>query len=127
MIQCEYIHHVSIVVTDLERAKRFYQEVLGLQEIKRPDFDFAGAWFAIGSQQLHLIVHSSSQTLRTEGGIDTRDGHFAVRISNFEQAIDHLEAAGIAYKANRVTKTGWPQIFCCDPDGNIVELNAGSV
>lgn len=33
MIQLESINHTSIAVNDLERAKRFYTEMLGLKEI----------------------------------------------------------------------------------------------
>ncbi|HEV7687059.1 MAG TPA: VOC family protein, partial [Acidimicrobiia bacterium] len=40
----ERLDHVSIIVTDVERAKRFYAQVLGLAEIPRPQsFDFPGA------------------------------------------------------------------------------------
>ncbi|HEU4753087.1 MAG TPA: VOC family protein, partial [Armatimonadota bacterium] len=30
------IHHVSILVSDMERAVAWYREVLGLAEVKRP-------------------------------------------------------------------------------------------
>ncbi|MEO8028611.1 MAG: VOC family protein, partial [Bryobacteraceae bacterium] len=51
------IHHVSLAVSNLEASKRFYREVLRLEEIARPPFAFAGAWFQVGSsQQLHLIA-----------------------------------------------------------------------
>jgi len=73
---------VSLGVTDLERSRAFYREVLGLQELARPPFNFPGAWFAAGeSQQLHLIVHRDS-TFRTGKGMDNRDNHFAVRVAN---------------------------------------------
>ena len=29
----EAIHHVSLGVTDLERSRKFYREVLGLEEL----------------------------------------------------------------------------------------------
>jgi catechol 2,3-dioxygenase-like lactoylglutathione lyase family enzyme len=39
------LDHIQINVTDLARAKRFYGEVLDLEEAPRPEsFDFAGAW-----------------------------------------------------------------------------------
>ena len=30
------IHHSSIVVTDMERARQFYRDILGLKQIERP-------------------------------------------------------------------------------------------
>ena len=60
-MRIESLHHVSLNVRDLELSRRFYQEILGLQPIERPPFDFPGAWFAAGStQQLHLIVHDQA-------------------------------------------------------------------
>ncbi|MFD1674545.1 VOC family protein [Alicyclobacillus fodiniaquatilis] len=124
MIQAEFVQHVSIPVTDLEKAKAFYRDVLGLAEIERPAFDFPGAWFAIGSQQLHLIVHTPAKTLRGTTALDTRDGHFAIRIKDYDAAVKHFEASQVTFVANPNNKTDWGQIFLTDPDGNVIELNA---
>lgn len=123
MIEYEGIHHVSLVVKDLEKTEQFYREVLGLEKLNRPDFDFPGAWLGIGSEQLHLIVHDEAQTVRDNKTIDSRDGHFAVRVKNFDETVEHLKNHGVPYKAKRASTAGFSQIFCCDPDGNLVELN----
>ncbi|WP_274651372.1 VOC family protein [Paenibacillus humicola] len=127
MIQHEGIHHVSIIVTDLQQAKTFYEEIIGLKEIERPPFDFPGAWYAIGpgGQQLHLIVHNG-ETLRSSG-IDTRDGHFAIRVADFEATLDWLRQRGVEHKANPNSITGFGQIYVTDPDRNVIELNAAKV
>ena len=36
MLELEVLHHVAISVSDLARAKAFYGDVLGLEEIARP-------------------------------------------------------------------------------------------
>ncbi len=124
MIHLEGIHHISLIVTDLERARAFYSEVIGLKEITRPAFDFPGTWYAIGldGQQLHLIVHEG-QTKRI-GGIDTRDGHFALRVTSFDETLAWLDNHNVTYKANRESITGFAQVFLLDPDNNVIELNA---
>lgn len=124
MIRIEGIHHISLIVTDLERAITFYKEIIGLKTIQRPAFDFPGEWFAIGEggQQLHLIVHDG-ETKRLNG-IDTRDGHFAIRVSDFDETLEWLRQHNIEYKANRDSITGFSQIFLLDPDRNVIELNA---
>jgi glyoxylase I family protein len=125
MIEITGHHHVSLVVTDLERARTFYRDVLGLEEIERPAFDFAGAWFRVGYGQLHLIVHPAARTARSAGaGIDSRDRHFALRVRSYDDTVAHLRALGVPCVEKPVNRTGQPQVFVCDPDGNIIELNA---
>lgn len=119
------LHHAAVCVTDIERARRFYGEVLGLTEVPRPDFDFGGAWYEFDDgSQLHLIVHEGPLTLRGTTSIDTRDGHLALRVLSFEATLERLKALGVEHVAQRNNKTPWPQIYVTDPDGNIVELNA---
>jgi catechol 2,3-dioxygenase-like lactoylglutathione lyase family enzyme len=126
------IHHISLPVTDVERAKRFYRETLGLRELERPPFDFPGAWFQLGDDQLHLIVHEGS-TLRGAKGLDSRDVHFAVRVSSFRAALQFLEAKGyredadddlLKMKVSPHATAGFPQIYILDPDRNVIEINA---
>ena len=127
------IHHIALTVTDIERSKRFYAEILSIKEITRPPFDFPGAWFQIGdSQQLHLIVHSRA-TFR-EKPLDSRDVHFAVRVPHYQAAVEFLRAKGYREEAalddpccmivQRHPITGYPQIYICDPDRHVIEINA---
>jgi glyoxylase I family protein len=127
------IHHVSLPVTDLERSKAFYREILGLREIPRPPFDFPGAWFEIGAGQLHLIVHDGS-TFRGDKDIDSRDIHFAVRVRSYAEALRYLESKGyredaddsdpLKMKVSPYATAGFPQIYILDPDRHVIEINA---
>jgi glyoxylase I family protein len=127
MLDVESLHHVSLVVTDLERARRFYRDDLGLTEIPRPPFDFPGAWFGIGEAQLHLIVHPCHKTLRGTRAIDSRDGHFALRVKSYRRTREWLSQKGYEMKMNPQSPTGWPQLFITDPDGNVIEFNAAEL
>jgi len=130
------IHHVALTVTDLERSRTFYREILSLKEIPRPPFNFPGAWFEFGDfQQVHLIVHDRA-TFR-EKPLDTRDVHFAVRVPSFQVAVEFLRAKGYRTETDSndpyymVVQThptaGFPQIYICDPDRHVVEINAASL
>ena len=111
-MKIEAIHHVSLGVTDLERSRQFYHEILQLEEIARPPFNFPGAWFSAGaSQQVHLIVHPNS-TFRTGKGLDTRDGHFAVRVASYRQTVVYLWSRGYSEDAGRRAQTDDPAALC---------------
>ena len=133
----ENIHHVSLGVTDLETSRRFYSQILGLEELPRPPFGFPGAWFSAGAhQQVHLIVHPHS-TLRTGKGLDTRDGHFAVRDASYRKTVEYLRSRGYREDAGggefqRMilqphATAGFPQIYILDPDRNVIEINAAQL
>ncbi|MEW6691933.1 MAG: VOC family protein [Pseudomonadota bacterium] len=114
------LHHVSILVADTARARRFYEDVLGLKPLDRPDLGFPGAWLALGEgQQLHLmeLPNPDPRTGRPEHG--GRDYHFALRVADLEPFIQRLEQVNVAYTRSR---SGRPSIFLRDPDGNAVEL-----
>lgn len=117
------LHHISLTVENLQECKHFYGNVLGLEELDRPNFDFPGAWYQIGEQQLHLIQYSESQTLRTNNTIDTKESHIALRVKDYEATLEHLRSHRIPFQENPSTKSGFIQVFCTDPDGNIIELN----
>ena len=116
------IHHVAVAVTDLERARHFYGAVLGLAEIERPAFNFPGAWFAAGEAQIHLIVNTQARTLRGTLGIDSHDGHFALRVGPHDEMLRRLEVHGVPHRERAPSVVEWKRIFVSDPDGNVLEL-----
>jgi glyoxylase I family protein len=121
MLKSVELHHVSLEVKDLEVAKEFYKEILLLKELERPDFDFNGAWFAIGGQQLHLIENHSKEAGRTV--IDSRGHHFAIQVVDYDEALKWLKDKGVEVVEKPNSKSGFAQIFCLDPDGHIIEIH----
>ena len=49
------VNHIALIVSDVGKSTTFYSKVLGLPQIKRPNFDRHGAWFTFGNVELHLI------------------------------------------------------------------------
>ena len=135
MLELEVLHHVAVSVSDLTRAKAFYTNVLGLEEIARPNFPFDGAWYRVGNQEIHLIV-SRDPTFRSGKGVTLEDGHFALRAKSFRAALAHLQSQGChengddpgrSMRVNPASVTGYPQIHVLDPDRNVIEINAEKV
>ncbi|WP_368502993.1 VOC family protein [Alkalihalophilus sp. As8PL] len=121
MLKSVELHHVSLEVKDLEIAKEFYKEILLLEELDRPTFDFKGAWFAIGGQQLHLIENPNKKEGRSM--IDSRGHHYAIRVVDYDEALMWLKDKGVEVVEKPTSKSGFAQIFCLDPDGHIIEIH----
>ena len=111
------LHHVSILVTDIERAQKFYREVLGLREIGIPStFPAAGLrvhWFELGDEQIHLLPAPAPDALSQR--------HFAIHVADAQAARAHFASHGVAV-SETVPIPGADRFFVRDPDGNRIEL-----
>lgn len=126
-IQVKRIDHVTIVVKDLERSRRFYVDVLGMTEVPRPGFPFPGLWFQAGTTQIHLILeHDESGPARVfipEQCSLSRTRHFAFEVEDALQAKGILDEIGIPLAAGPKSRPDGPtQMYVMDPDDNLVEL-----
>ena len=109
------VHHVSLNVNDVEACLRFYVDLLGLEELPRPDFGFPGAWLSAGPQQIHLI-HSDDHSAPP-------GQHFAFRVEDLDAACEELQTSGVEVsKPFEIPQVG-RQAFLQDPAGNLIELN----
>jgi catechol 2,3-dioxygenase-like lactoylglutathione lyase family enzyme len=108
------IDHVSVLVTSLDRARRFYRDILGLKEIAKPrTFDFKVLWFEFGNQQLHLLQKSRPDTKSPR--------HFALRVTDVQAAREHFRSHGIEMQETTpIPKCD--RFFVHDPDGNRIEI-----
>ena len=115
------LHHVGLLVSDLARAKVFYETVLGLQPYpNRPDLPYQGEWYDLGGgQQVHLmqLPNPDAASVRPEHG--GRDRHVALGVKGLTGLKQRLEAAGVSYTAS---KSGRAALFCRDPDLNTPEF-----
>ncbi len=127
-------HHAQFTVSDIDRSRAFYRDVLGLREIARPSFPHPGAWFALANgQELHIVKvpHTPPRGL---AAMQIYENHIALRVASFRQALKLLRAHGyredVAEEDPRklVIKThpptGYPQVYFLDPDRYLFEFNA---
>lgn len=109
--------HLALHVADVQLSVQFYHEVLGMDLLPRPDFDFDGAWLFAGDRELHLIGN------RTEKPISgSRSNHFALQVSNLAEWEQWLSQQNFPYRPPKARPDGIRQIFIQDPDGHTIEL-----
>ena len=115
------LDHVVLYVSNLERAIRFYCEVLGCTEERCVE--------SINLVQLRAgrsLVDLMAKDPSSKDGAPNMD-HFALRIEPFDENLlrSHLESHGVevGQVESRYGAEGQgPSIYIQDPDGNTIEL-----
>ena len=107
------IHHVSVVVTDPDRAAQFYEHVLGMKRINKPrTFSFHVVWFELGDQQVHLIPRGEADTKSPR--------HMALHVGDAQEARVYFHQHDV--EVHETTPIpGADRFFIDDPDGNRIE------
>jgi glyoxylase I family protein len=123
-IQVAGLDHLVLRVADLDRAIKFYGEVLGCHVERRLD-EPKLVQLRAGASMIDLVpAGSTPQSAETTGrNLD----HFAVRIASFDfpALTAHLQQHGIAVGEvrRRYGAEGYgSSLYITDPDGNVVEL-----
>jgi|SRR5688572_11880954 catechol 2,3-dioxygenase-like lactoylglutathione lyase family enzyme len=126
------LNHYLIVSKNLERSKKFYQEVLGLDVAERPDFGFPGYWLKTGD---NICVHLASQApnkIRDQfllkkhpkgtngsGSVD----HIAFLAQDPEGVRNRIQNNKVDMHFRSFPDAKLFQIFLKDPDDVTIELN----
>jgi catechol 2,3-dioxygenase-like lactoylglutathione lyase family enzyme len=123
------IQHVGLVVSDVDRSRRFYREALGLEEVPRPaNFAFDGAWFRFGGTEIHLLAeeHTTGGAGQPNPGAGAARGmthHLAFEVDDLDGALDRLAENGVSLAGGPMPRgDGHVQVFFHDPDGYVLEL-----
>jgi catechol 2,3-dioxygenase-like lactoylglutathione lyase family enzyme len=123
-LKVKSIDHVTIVVKDLAATRRFYVDILGMDEVARPGFTFAGQWFQAGQTLIHTILEfEGSGKAGSAACANSRGHHYAFLVDDCHAAAKQIEAAGIPFVSTpKQRPDGAIQLFINDPDGHLVEL-----
>src|SRR5262249_464822 len=116
--------HVSVTVTDVAKAREFYSNVLGFQEIARPPFNFPGSWYSLGGALQLQISLTGARGRPAVGGetIEAPSPHLALWTEDCAATAAKIEALGLVCRDVISGPTGLRQVFVKDPDGNMVEF-----
>lgn len=115
------LHHVSIIISDIDNSLRFYCDILGFeQDNSRPDLSFEGAWLKAGERQgVHLLNLPNPDPVKGRPIHGGRDRHLAFSVNDLGAIKRALNASATKFTESQ---SGRPALFCRDPDGNTIEL-----
>ncbi|WP_214890896.1 VOC family protein [Exiguobacterium sp. s142] len=112
------IHHVQVTIPKGEEAtaRAFYCDVLGLNEIDKPESlqDRGGFWLQVGDQSVHVGTEDGVDRLKTKA-------HVAYTVTDLAEWGRKLEAEGIE-RIEGIPIPGFDRFEFRDPFGNRVEM-----
>ncbi len=121
MVRVKRLDHFGVDVADLDRAERFYTEVLGMAvELRLPDQRLLR--YGDGTCALFWTPH------RAPGGLDQIQDPLGRSHHAFEVSWEDLEGARRLFEARAIphhAPIDWGDHLCVyflDPDGNLLEL-----
>ncbi|GAB3066276.1 VOC family protein [Pedococcus soli] len=144
-ITIQAIHHVGLVVRDLDRSIWFYHDLLGLPFVNEPTPWFEGPELSVGVgvpgarlRQVSLLAGETIMELieyaeRPDGGPQPPPNnnlgaaHVCFKVADVAATKAELESHGVAFysEVNVVDDgplAGWRWVYFSDPDGLALEL-----
>jgi catechol 2,3-dioxygenase-like lactoylglutathione lyase family enzyme len=114
-MQVERVDFVSFLTQDLQRAKRFYTDALGLEVETEGDSDME---LRCGQVTLDIFDHSSigQPFAPSPAGL-------ALRVEDVDAARAELEEKGVPFDGETIVTSVCKQAWFKDPDGNSLMLH----
>ena len=102
---------ISVPVTDMERATRFYRDTLGLPQVSEQGFPE----FQLGDNVSVYLLDMSKVGSSWQG---PHTAHVALRVPDVAGARRELEAKGVDFDGDILDTNVCHMAFFKDPDGN---------
>lgn len=124
------IDHVAVVVDDLDEARRFAGDLLGLELVSEGESEETAARYAFyqwGQVQLELleITDPEKRRRRMGGERSAMIEHIGVAVDNLADTVERLRAKGIRTMTDEPVAVGQWRYYFTDPettDGVIYQL-----
>jgi catechol 2,3-dioxygenase-like lactoylglutathione lyase family enzyme len=112
-VNVERVDFVSFLTQDIQQAKRFYTDVLGLEIESEGESDLE---FRCGQVTLDIFDPSSIGQPFAPSGL-------ALRVPDVDAARAELEAEGVQFDGETIETSVCRQAWFKDPDGNALMLH----
>ena len=119
MARATGLFHATLPVTDLARAERFYQELLGIERHATPSyFPETVVFLDLVNTMIHLVRYPDDVPRP-----DPRSTHLAIEVDDLEAALAKVKAMGATILRDIVARPdGMRCFYFLDTEGNRVEL-----
>lgn len=118
------LNHISRVCSDVNATAAFYRDLLDFVDIRRPRFDFEGAW--LFSKASGIAIHLIKGTpLPRPSKINPKAEHLSFLCESLSTVEEMLICKQIEYvKQSIIEEDGIKitQLFLHDPDQNMIEI-----
>jgi catechol 2,3-dioxygenase-like lactoylglutathione lyase family enzyme len=112
------LHHVAVIVQNVEKALAFYRGVFELPDRDRLTARVSshrGAWFQMGALELHLQERAAGETPKSEQ-------HFALLTDKFDEILVRVRELGGRVEEAKLIEGVTKRCFVYDLDQNRIEL-----
>ncbi len=118
------IDHVAVVTADVERAAKFYTEVLGFRETLRLETAHSGTIIFVSLDGCQLELFDGGKTRDPKETInDVGFKHITLLVDSVDEEYARLKALDVSfYMEPTDVEAGLRLAFFRDPDGNAIEL-----
>ena len=121
------VHHIAIIVSDIEKAREFYIKKLGFEAIRENYRKERDDW----KLDLRVDEHTELEIFAEKNPpkrVDRPEAcglrHLAFRVASVEETVKELDEIGIECEPIRTdTYTGEKMTFFFDPDGLPLEIH----
>lgn len=122
-------NHIALSVKDVDESVKFYQELLGLEEIENTASNSKTRWLSFDEgKQLHLIPRPNAK-IKTNKAV-----HFALSTASFDEFIERLNELKVKYSdwkdtpnKDYIRKDGIRQVYFQDPNTYWIEVNDDTI
>ena len=115
MIQVERTDFVSVPVQDMERAKRFYSDTLGMAS---PNLGEGWPEFPTGNVSLYLVDPAA-----IGAQFAPHTSHIALRVPDVAEAREKLASVGVEFEGDILDTGVCHMAFFKDTEGNALMLH----
>ena len=110
------INHVTTMVKDTSRAMKFYNDLVGIQQIQSQVDNPNITWLQLESGIMLHLIETPDAPAKPEGV------PHAFEVEDFEGTKDILRENGYEIQREGIRYDGQAFLFIADPDGNRVEF-----